>query len=77
MIYIRNRLLYKTRNELKIYKSFELESTLIEICNPTKTNIIIGYFYKHPNMNINEFNDDHLNQLLDKLYKENKTISSG
>ena len=25
-------------------------------------------------MNINEFNDDYLNQLLDKLSKENKTI---
>ena len=25
-------------------------------------------------MNINEFNDDYLNELLDKLYKENKTI---
>ena len=25
-------------------------------------------------MNINEFNDDYLNELLDKLSKENKTI---
>ena len=25
-------------------------------------------------MNINEFNDDYLNELLDKLCKENKTI---
>ena len=65
-IYIGNRLSYKTRNDLKIYKSFELESTFIEICNPKKTNIIIGSIYKHPNMNINEFNDDYLNELLDK-----------
>ena len=74
LIYIRNHLSYKMRNDLKIYKSFELESTFIEICNPKKTNVIIGCIYKHPNVNINEFNDDYLNELLDKLSKENKTI---
>ena len=73
-IYIRNHLSYKTRNDLKIYKSFELESTFIEIFNTKKTYIIIGCIYKHPSMNINEFNDDYLNELLDKLSKENKTI---
>ena len=61
-------------NDLKIYKSFELESTFIEICNPKKTNILIGCIYKHPIMNINEFNDDYLIELLHKLSKENKTI---
>ena len=48
LIYIRNHLSYKTRNDLKIYKSFELESKIIEICNPKKTftqDIIIGYHY--------------------------------
>ena len=74
LIYIRNHLSYKTRNDLKIYKSFELESTFIEICNTKKTNIIIGCIYKHPKMNINEFNDNFLNELLDKLSKENNTI---
>ena len=54
-IYIRNHLLHKNSNDLKIYKSFELESTFIEICNPKKTNIIVGCIYKHPNMNIKEF----------------------
>ena len=57
-----------------MYKSFELESTFIEISNPTKANIIIGCIYKHPNVNINEFSDDYLNELLDKLSKENETI---
>ena len=31
LIYIRNHLFYKMRNDLKIYKSFELESTFIEV----------------------------------------------
>ena len=74
LIYIGNHLLYKTSNDSRIYKSFELESTFIEICNPKETNIIIGCICKHPNMNINEFNNDHLNELLDKLSKENKKL---
>ena len=74
LIYIRNHLSYKKRNDLKVYISFELESTFTEICNTKKANIIIGCIYKHPSMNINEFNDDYLNEFLDKLSKENKTI---
>ena len=74
LIYLWNHLSYKTRNDLKIYKTFELESTFVEFCNPKKTNIIIGSICKNPNMNINEFNDNYLNKLLDKLFKENKTI---
>ena len=37
-------------------------------------NIILSCIYKYPNININEFNDDYLNDLLDKLSKENNTI---
>ena len=37
-------------------------------------NIIIGCIYKHQNANINEFIHDYLNEILDKLSKENKTI---
>ena len=46
LIYIRNHLSYKMRNDQKIYKLFELESTFIEICTTKKTNIIIGCIYK-------------------------------
>ena len=38
LIHIRNQ----TGNDQKIYKSFELESIFIEICNREKSNIIIG-----------------------------------
>ena len=77
LINIRNHLSYITGNDLKIYKSFELESLFIEICNPKKTNIIIGCIYKYQRMNINELNDDYLNKFLDKLSKKNKTIFLG
>ena len=65
---------YKTRNNINVNAFFELESTLIEIYNPKKTCIIVGCIYKHPNMSVNEFIDDYLNRLLDKLSKENKAI---
>ena len=71
---IRNHLSNKTWNDLKIYKPSELESKLIEICYPKKTNIIMGCIYKHPNMDINEYKYDYLNELLDKISKENGDI---
>ena len=46
------------RQDLRICKLNELESTFIEITNPKKkTNIIIGCIYRHPTMNLNQFND--------------------
>lgn len=57
---MRNDFSYKTRNGLKIYKSFELESTFVKIGNPKKANIINGCFYIYSIMNINEFTDDYL-----------------
>ena len=64
LLYIRNHLSYKTRNDLNIYKSSELESTFIEIINHKKSNIIVGCIYRHPAMDLNEFNDYYLNELL-------------
>ena len=74
LLYIRNHLSYKTRNDLNIYKSAELESTFIEIINHKKSNIIVGCIYRHPAMDLNEFNDYHLNELLHKLSSENKSL---
>ena len=74
MLYISYHLSYKPRIDLCIYKCTELESIFIEILNPTKTNAIVGYIYCNPHMNLNEFNDHCVNNLLDKLSKENKTV---
>ena len=71
LINIKNHLSYKTRNDLKICKSFGLESAFIEICNLKKSNIIWCIF-KRPNKNNNEFKNDYLHVLLDKVSKENK-----
>ena len=72
--YIANHLSYKPCLDLNIYKSNELESTFIEVLNPKKSNIIIGCIYKHPSMDLNDFNTNYLNNLLDKVSKEQKSV---
>ena len=74
LLYINNKLSYKLRQDLCISKSSELESTFIEIINSKKTNIIIGCIYRHPTVNLNEFSDNYLNILLQKISKEKKNI---
>ena len=63
---------FEIRNDLKIYKKFELESTFIEIVNPRKSNIIVGVIYKHPKMDVTDFNNNFLNNLLKKINQEQK-----
>ena len=74
LLYIANRLSYKIRNHLKIYRKFELESTFIEIINPRKSNIIVGVIYKHPKMDVTDFNNYLLNNLLKKINQEQKNL---
>ena len=64
--YVRNHLSYKLKKQLSIYKSYELQSIFIEINNFEKSNIVIRCIYKHPGMNLNEFNEFYLNNLLDQ-----------
>ena len=77
-LYISKKLKCKRRNDLEsiIYKTKELESVFIELImnNKKKKNIIIGCIYRHPNMEIAEFNDYFINPLMNKLSKENKTF---
>ena len=61
LLYIANHLSYKCRNDLNIYKKNELESTFIEIVNPKKSNIIVGVIYRHPSMDLTDFNCNYLN----------------
>ena len=56
------------------YKSNEVESVFIEIVTLKKNNIIIGCIYRHPSMELQEFNDNYLNLLLDKITEDNKKI---
>ena len=74
LLYIANHLSYKSCNNLNIYKKSELESTFIEVINPQKNNIIIGSIYRHPSMDLDDFNKNFLNKLLEKVSKEQKSV---
>ena len=65
---------YKCHNDLNIYKKNELQSTFIEIANPKKSNIIVGLIYRHPSMDLADFNSNYLNKLLENISKEQKSM---
>ena len=49
-------------------------STFIEIVNPRKSNIIVRVIYRHPSMDLADFNCNYLNKLLENASKEQKSI---
>ena len=53
--YIANHLSCKCFNDLNIHEN-ELESTFIEILNTRKSNVIVGVIYRHPSMDLTDFN---------------------
>ena len=69
LLYSTNHLSYKCRHDLNIYKKNELGSTFIEIVNPKKSNIIVGVIYRHPSMDLTDFNCNYLNKLLENISK--------
>ena len=73
MLYISNRLSYKPRIDFNIYRKNQLESTFIEIIYSKNSNIVVGCAYKHPNIDVLDFNSL-INQLLDKISKKQKQI---
>ena len=45
----------------------------IEIINTKNASIVVGFIHEHPKMDVLEFNN-HLNQMLEKVSKEQKQI---
>ena len=74
LIYISDTLSPKQRPDLesKLYKSEVLESTIIEIINNHKKNVLVGCIYRHPSMDLEEFNHEYLIPFMQILDKENK-----
>ena len=70
-LYSANHLSYKCRNDLNIYKTNEI---YFEIVNPKKSNIIVGVIYRHPSMDLTDFNCSYLNKPLENVSKEQKYI---
>ena len=75
LIYVKNGIIYKVRNDLKIYQSKKLESVFIEIIKSNNRNIIVACVYRHLSMEVNKFNRLFLNTLSENLLSEkNKEI---
>ena len=74
LLYIANHLSYKCRNGLNIYLKNELEYTYIVIVNPKKSNIIVGVIYRHPSMDLTDFNCNYINKLLENVSKEQNSV---
>ena len=76
LLYIKQGINYKLRKDLQIYKSKELESTFIEVLEPgmPRNNMIIGCIYRHPSMELSEFNNHFLSVLLEKISKDKKAV---
>ena len=72
-LYVSEDLNHIPRKDLQIYKKGLLESTCIEILNKNKQNIIVACIYRHPDMNLSEFNILY-DELLSKIRFENKNI---
>ena len=74
LLYIANHPSYKCCNDLNTYKKNELESTFIEIVNPRKSSTIVGVIYRHPSIDLADFNCNYLNKLLENTSKQQKSI---
>ena len=74
LLYIDKNIKYKLRNDLNIYEKEMAESTFIENLNKKQKNMIIGCVYKHPKHEFNDFTNNYITPLLDKLSNENKDI---
>ena len=67
LLYIKTGINYKLKKDLNIVKNKLLESIFIEVINEYEKNIIVGCVYKHPPMLPNEFTDDYLSPLIEKI----------
>ena len=64
------KLSYQLRKDLKLYHPAKNKSTFIEIICSKSTNVIEGFMYKHPTLQVNDFKSDFIYPLLLKLQKE-------
>ena len=72
LLYISNKINYKPRPDLQIYKAKQVESTFVEIINDKSKNTIVGCIYKHHNITEKSFNEEIFEPLLKSLKNTHK-----
>ena len=71
-LYVKENLQHMIRDDISTCED-EFETIWIEIKNSKSQNVLCGYAYRHPNTNVDKFND-YINQTMEKISKENKLI---
>ena len=78
LLYIKENINCKPRNDLakEGYKVGKLESIFLEIINKGKKNSIIGCIYRHPSMDIDDFNGNVFEPIMERMSNDNKEVIS-
>ena len=71
-LYVKENLQHMIRDDISTCED-EFETIWIEIKNSKSQNVLCGCAYRHPNTNVDKFND-YINQTMEKISKENKLI---
>ena len=74
LLYSACHLRYKPHPDLNIYKANQLESTFVEIIKSKKSNLVIGWLYKHPSMEVLDFKNNFLKQIFEIVSKKRKQV---
>ena len=74
LIYVKEGINFEPRPDLTVGKDNELESYFIEVINERQKNSILGVIYRHPCMDENNFIDDYINPLCEKIQNEDKKV---
>ena len=72
LLYISKSLNYIIHQDLNLYKTKELEMTFIKVIFPKRKNLAVGTIYRHPCMDVDEFNTQYLPKILSRISKEIK-----
>ena len=68
---------YRSRSDLTLHKSKEIESSFKEILGSKKKNTVVGCIYKHPSDSVGEFTNDFLEPSLKNLLSKKGLYSNG
>ena len=74
LLYIANHLSCKYCNDLQIYEKYELYSLLLKLLTLKNQILLWELIYRHPSIDLADFNSNYLNKLLENISKEQKSI---